>query len=258
MMFVKKRYTYNYVAFVFGQYGKNDNKRLKCLFNGMTRQEKIDINSLRFDYMWYKIWLEFPEIEYAPIDFNSNAYSISKSMTTIKEKSENNFMYCKSGVISKLDFYLKKKKIFDTCFTLDGGARLKHLLTGTKNINLSWEIPKGRGKKNETDMDSAVREFEEETNMGVDLYNIMFGATPVSDSHMSMNITYIHKYFMGYASKKTHIPQKFDFNSQLNEIGDIKWMALDHIKFIDQTGELTKLVSKIFNIFNSMYTKPNI
>jgi hypothetical protein len=66
VLLVKKRYTYCFVAFVFGQYNNKDEKRLKFLFNGMTLQEKIDILSLRFDMIWYKIWLEFPAISRQP------------------------------------------------------------------------------------------------------------------------------------------------------------------------------------------------
>ena len=40
ILLIKKRYTYSFVAFVFGQYNKKDEKRLKFLFNGMTLQEK--------------------------------------------------------------------------------------------------------------------------------------------------------------------------------------------------------------------------
>ena len=59
ILLIKKRYTYCFAAFVLGQYNKNE-KYLKFLFNGMTVQEKIDILSLNFDILWYKIWMEIP------------------------------------------------------------------------------------------------------------------------------------------------------------------------------------------------------
>ena len=60
IILIKKRYTYYFFEFVLGKYQRNDNKYLFKLFNNMTYQEKMDILSLKFDTLWYKIWLEIP------------------------------------------------------------------------------------------------------------------------------------------------------------------------------------------------------
>jgi 8-oxo-dGTP pyrophosphatase MutT (NUDIX family) len=255
MLLIKKRYTYNFVAFVFGQYDKKDTKRLKFLFDGMTRQEKIDITSRRFDYMWYKIWLEFPEVKYQPLDFKSSAKTINDSLIALKDKASSNFINCNSKVVSKLEYYLRKKNKFEQAFMLDDGKKIEHLMQGTTNAELTWEVPKGRRKKSEAEMDCAIREFEEETGLGIDTYNIMFNIKSVIDSFVAMNIKYVHSYYIGYTTSDAQPDQLFEYNNQLTEIDAVKWVSFDELKFIDPNGRLTTMVKRMFDIFKSKYKK---
>lgn len=257
ILLVKKRYTYSFVSFVFGQYSERDTKRMRFLFNGMTRQEKIDISSRRFDYMWYKIWLEFPDVEYTHMDFKSSATAISNSLIALKEQTSSNFINCNSNVISKLDFYLKKKAKFERCFMGDG-KKLERLLQGTSSVDLTWEIPKGRKKRCESEMDCAIREFKEETGIDIDRYNIMFNIKPIKNSHVSMNIEYTQSYYLGYATKDIYPNQQFEYNNQLAEIDSVKWVSFENLKFIDPDGRLTNTVKTVFDVFKSKYKRISV
>lgn len=256
ILLIKKRYTYSFVAFVFGQYNKKDEKRLKFLFNGMTLQEKIDILSLRFDMLWYKIWLEFPEISYAPkFEFDiSSAEAITNTWKELyKQKAASNFVPYNMNSMSKLDFYIKKKNKFETTFISDNGKRLRSLIMDTKNNELIWEIPKGRKNKKETVLDCAIREFKEETNMDIDSYNIMFNINPIVESHVSANVNYFNSYYIAYTTKNIDPTVTFRGSDQISEIGSIRWVNLSEVKFIDYSGRLYKLVQRIFHIFKSKY-----
>jgi 8-oxo-dGTP pyrophosphatase MutT (NUDIX family) len=57
ILLVRKRYTYAYNIFVNGKYKSNDNHGLIELFSGMTIDEKLDILSLNFIQIWYRMWL---------------------------------------------------------------------------------------------------------------------------------------------------------------------------------------------------------
>lgn len=256
ILLVKKRYTYSFAAFVFGQYNKKDEKRLKSLFNGMTLQEKIDIISLRFDMLWYKIWLEFPEISMkSDFDFDlSNAAAISNTWKALyKQKATNNFVPYNIKSMSKLDFYIKRKNKFETTFVSDNGKRLRSLIADTKNNELIWEIPKGRKNRNETILDCAIREFKEETNVDIDLYNIIFNIKPVVESFVNANIKYVHNYYIAYTAQTFDPFINFKENDQISEIDSIRWVNLNEIKFIDHSGRLYTLVQRIFHIFKSKY-----
>ena len=132
ILLVCKRYTYAYNLFVHAKYSSGDNAALMALFNGMTIDEKLDILSLNFSQIWYRIW------------FNGN---MSQS------------------------YYVAKNK-FETTFLLDNGTRLRRLIHRSTNAQRIWEIPKGRKNRNESDLHCAIREFSEESGMERKAYHI--------------------------------------------------------------------------------------
>ena len=256
ILLIKKRYTYNFVSFVFGQYNKCDEKRLKFLFNGMTSQEKNDILSLKFDMLWYKIWLEFPD---SSVDTHKK-FDVS-TVSAIRDTWEMLHQYNSNGSgvynidnINKLEFYTKKKNKFNSTFTSDNGKRLKSLICNTKNSELIWEIPKGRRNNTETVIECATREFKEETCIDLDMYNIMFNVRPVVESYISANIKYIHTYHLAYTTKMFEPVDIFIHSNHASEIDAIRWVNLNEIKFINHSGRIYKLVQRIFRIFKSTYT----
>ena len=63
-------------------------------------------------------------------------------------------------------------------------------------------ISKGRRDLNETDLEAAFREFEEETNIKKSYVNLM-NIHPFEELFMGSNkIRYKHKYYMGQINKK--------------------------------------------------------
>ena len=256
VLLVKKRYTYCFVSFVFGQYNRKDDKRLKLLFDGMTLQEKIDILSLRFELLWYKIWLEFPE-KILKERHNNNSGDGSSNLetwkTVYKQKALDNNVPYNFNSASKLDFYIKKKNKFESVFLTDNGRRLRYLIYDTKNTDLIWEIPKGRKNKKETNMDCAIREFKEETGVGIESYNLMFEINPVVESYTSMNVNYTHSYYIAYTDNIFNPVVNFRSSHQIAEIGAIRWADAERVKYMDSSGYLVDLVDQIFSIFNLKY-----
>jgi len=135
----------------------------------------------------------------------------------------------------------------------DNGNRLRSLIANTKNNELIWEIPKGRKKRKETMLDGAIREFKEETGVGIDSYTIMFNIKPVIESYISSNVKYVHNYFMAYTPKTFEPNGSFAYGTQMYEIDSVRWVSLNEIKFIDHSGRLYKIVQRIFHIFKSKY-----
>jgi 8-oxo-dGTP pyrophosphatase MutT (NUDIX family) len=255
ILLVKKRYTYSFAMFVFGKYAKRDDVELKKLFNGMTVQEKIDIMSLRFDLLWYKIWLEFPTSR------NTEPHVFDVSSVDAIDKSWK-YMYKHKAMINnvpvgkshtKTAFYIKKKNKFESAFLEDEGVRLRKLINGSSNTRLMWEIPKGRRNPHETKLDCAIREFEEETSISVDKYSIIFNIRPVTESFVSNNTVYINNYYIAYSRGIDDPCVDFKSNSQLTEGGDIKWVTVDEVQYLDRTGRLKKMVKIVFDTFLSKY-----
>lgn len=255
VLLVKKRYTYSFVSFVFGQYSIRNEKELKSLFNGMTMQEKIDIMSLKFDLMWYKIFLEFPERvlrekwKASPPD--DTVFGVWKIM--YKQRASSVYDSHDFNGNGRLSFYMKKKNKFESAFLGDKGKYLKTVMMGTTHTDLAWEIPKGRKTKKETVLDCAIREFKEETGVGIDDYKIMFDINPVIDSYTSMNVTYTHSYYIAFTSKIFSPTVNIDSVAQVAEIDSIKWVDIGEIKYVDNNGRLCDLIERVSRIFKSRY-----
>lgn len=208
ILLVCKRYTYAYNLFTQGKYNSNSNAELIELFNGMTVEEKLDIRSLNFMQIWYRIWLD----------------NTSRSA----------------------NYFLAKNK-FESTFVVDGGVRLKKLLAKSTHSNKIWEIPKGRkSNKTEPDIHCAVREFREETGIHKKNYKLFPSAKRVY-SYIDDGIKYVNIYYLAYTKHNIEPKIDFGLADQVDEICDIRWMNIDEIRLVDPTGRLEKFVRPIFN-----------
>jgi 8-oxo-dGTP pyrophosphatase MutT (NUDIX family) len=207
ILLVKKRYTYSFNKFVNGRYRSDNNQELIKLFGGMTLDEKLDIISLNFTQIWYRIWL-------------------------------NNLQKMSS-------FYAAKSK-FENNFVADKGVRLKRLLSATKTHGeLVWEIPKGRKKNRlESDIQCGVREFKEETliqkkQIKVFLENITY-------SYISDGTKYTNTYYFAVAKGVLNPRIDITSQEQIGEIAEIKWMSIEAVIQAGSCRRIIPVVKKIF------------
>ena len=237
ILMIKKRYTYHYFSFVFGHYKKYNNKQLQYLFNNMTFGEKIDILSMKFNTMWYRLWISDPE----------KNYDISANYGNVKLNDE---QYCKN-----IKCYFRKKSKFETIFLRDSGKRLKRLINNSSNSVTPWEIPKGGINENELELDCAKREFEEEAGITSDKYTILWNVKPIIVSHKDDDIVYRGVYYLAYFNNDScwQPTVKFDTCQQLSEVEQVRWIALNEITFLNLNEEnknrLIKNYKKIIYYF---------
>lgn len=206
ILLIQKRYTYAFCEFVHGQYSEDD---VKDKLSRMTLEEKLDILTLDFDKIWYRIWL--------------NA--------------------------SKVSTYMAAKLKFENLIK-DDGVKLRKLIEKSKSISLLWEIPKGMKKKNESNINAAVREFEEETNIAKQMYKI-FPNVSIKYRYMD-GITYNVQYYIAM-TKKNIVPEiNLAAKEQIKEIAAIKWASIEEVRFLndqsDRVNNLEQIVSSIFKI----------
>jgi 8-oxo-dGTP pyrophosphatase MutT (NUDIX family) len=223
ILMIKKRFTYYYFSFVFGLYKKYNNKQLQVLFDNMTFREKIDILSMKFSNMWYRLWLCDPEKNF---DINSQ-YKSNKPNKPIKINDEQ--------MHKNLKCFFRKKNKFESIFLRDGGKRLKRLINDSSNSVTPWEIPKGGMNENELELMCAKREFEEETGISSNHYTILWNIDPIKVSHKDDNTVYNSVYYIAYLNNDSKWQPKVKFNTgnQLTEIEEVRWVALNEIKFLN-------------------------
>lgn len=221
---IKKRYTYYYFSFVFGHYKKYNSKQLQYLFDNMTFGEKVDILSMKFSNMWYRLWLCDPETQY----------------TAEKDKAS----------------YYHKKAKFEAMFLRDNGKRLKRLINNSSNASTIWEIPKGSRNKDENDAECAIREFSEESNIPPNSYTILWDVKPIIQSHKENNVIYRSVYYVAYLHKNIAWKPKVRFDTlQMSEVEQIKWISFPDIEFLNLNERAKKRFKTTFNQIKKMFKK---
>ena len=243
ILMIKKRYTYYYFSFVFGLYKNYNNKQLQVLFDNMTFGEKIDILSMKFGNMWYRLWLCDPE----------NNYDIDTQYKGNKVSSVD------IGSHKNIKCFFRKKNKFESIFLRDGGKRLKRLINDSSNSVTPWEIPKGGKNEDEKNLMCAKREFEEEAGISCNNYTILWHIDPIKVSHKDENIVYNSIYYLAYLNNDSNWHPKIKFNTcnQLTEIEEVRWVSLNEIKFLNLNENTKKRLIKNYKKI-IYYFKKNI
>lgn len=185
LLMINRRYTYPFYMFVRGRYNEHNDKEIIALLDRMTVDEKVDILSLNFQQLWYRIWL---------------------------------------GTYQSSIFYAARSKFLDR-IAADNGVRIKSLVRRShKYAARLWEIPKGRKKfPNECDMDCAIREFYEETGIPRSAYHITgntFHLVFTED-----NVRYSVMYFIAVSARDVIQRINSAALEQVTEICDMRWIS---------------------------------
>jgi 8-oxo-dGTP pyrophosphatase MutT (NUDIX family) len=216
ILLVQRKDSISYIEFIRGKYSITNTNKLLTILTNITKTELYNILNYNFDYLWHKLW-------------SSN---IDKISVLRFEKEYNsslkkfNFVKCKNNTINIYDILtILKIKYNDT----------------------EWGIPKGRRNSNESDIEVAIREFEEETNFKKTQYTIIDSMTPIRERFIGTNnIKYDHIYYIAVCYKD--FTPYIDINNinQIIEIKDINWFTQENAIKIIRKYETEK--KKIINI----------
>lgn len=212
-LFIKKRTTYAFITFVKGIYNKNNDHDVIKLFNNMSIEEKVCIMSLNFSNIWYMSYLKSPR------------YMTPKELS----KYEN----CKSR--------------FEKKFLADNGVKLMKLLKNSKSVNCIWEMPKGMKNKSESDMNAAVREFYEETNISKNKYRILWDVQRFEFKFVDENVEYKYIYYPAIMLDPRFQPG-IDISitkSSLLESSEIKFLSPEEALVLTNNKSLYNLLISI-------------
>jgi 8-oxo-dGTP pyrophosphatase MutT (NUDIX family) len=235
ILMIKKRVSYSFVDFINGKYRTDEN--LRYLFNTMTIHEKSLILSHNYENLW------------------THYYGLFSQQT-----SYNNDLCIIISKINKNNVdYIKKKSIFEDLISKDNGKHLNKLITSSENIEGVWEIPKGRRNANEKSIDTAIREFKEETNIGMSDYNIFFNEKPIYDVHNDCGTTYINEYYIatpinGFSKK---IKVSFNNKDQILEVEQIRWVKLRELEFLPMDKKIINRMMMLFRKIRNIYRRSN-
>jgi 8-oxo-dGTP pyrophosphatase MutT (NUDIX family) len=225
IILIKKPTTYHFCEFVSGHYRRNDNTHLHKLFANMTYHEKMDILSMKFANMWYRVY---------------------------KSQPDQAFLQNSSNFLTKQ--YIRKKNKFEVAFLHDGGQRLKKLISDSINVETIWEIPKGKRRetKEEADIDAAIREFTEETLIQSDHYRFLWRVKPYIETYADFGVTYQNIFYYAEAIGEWEPSIKFGNNQQISEVSAIRWCSKNDLN--NMALEKTTY-RRLINMFNKVGKK---
>jgi ADP-ribose pyrophosphatase YjhB (NUDIX family) len=217
-LMIQRKNSLGYLEFMRGRYDVNNNQNINYIFEQMTQNEITDILNKEFDLLWNDLWDE-NNIK------NKNHY---KEYITSKQK----FYELK---LNKTDFLnnLKPKFSFN-----------------------EWGFPKGRRELYESDIICAIREFEEETNIKENMYNLLESCNKIKENLIGTNgINYLHNYYLAILnSEKIN-----NIDTKNREIGNIQFMSFEECIDTIRPYHINKIkIIKLLNELINEYLENNL
>jgi 8-oxo-dGTP pyrophosphatase MutT (NUDIX family) len=191
-LLIQRKDTLGYVEFLRGKYDEENKEYIKKLISTMTIDEISKIKNYDFEELWNLLWM------------NKNI----KQYQTEFDNSKNKFLNLINGKYFNFQDLINEANV--------------------KYVEKEWGFPKGRRNIKETDFDCALREFEEETGLNNNDYEILRNINPVEEIfYGSNNIKYKHIYYIAKSNNDKDIFMDPLNKHQRIEISNIKWFTLN-------------------------------
>ena len=187
-LLVRRKDTFGYSDLIRGKYPMYNNVFIENLVNEMTLNEKKEILKI------------LDEIEVEGKDPNDT-------------------------ILKRFYMYLKSDET-----TVTNGINLRKIIENsiTNWKEPEWGFPKGRRNLRESDYDCAIREFQEESGLKKDEYEILRNIRPVEEIfYGSNNIRYKHIYYIAESKLERELQIDPENKHQRTEIGNIGWYTLN-------------------------------
>jgi 8-oxo-dGTP pyrophosphatase MutT (NUDIX family) len=222
-LMIRRKDSLGYVDFLRGKYVLNNVLYIQNIIDEMTIREKCRLLHIDFDTLWRELWNSENESKYE----KEKIISKNKFETLKNGISVNNEYY-------SLEIFLNKSK--------------------TNWSEQEWGFPKGRRDNQENDLETALREFCEETGFTKDDIDIIENLIPLEEIFCGSNFKcYKHKYYLAHF-KDYH---KSDSNNyQMSEVSKLEWKSLEQCLSCIRPYNLEK--KKIITNINKLLNKYKI
>ena len=224
---IRRKNTIGYVEFLRGKYDIDNKDYIITLFDYMTMKEKENI------------------IKIQNFDKLRNLLGMSKKNNIYKNEYER----------ANKKFYILKNN--------QGELNLINLIKQSKTNwqETEWGIPKGRKQNKEIDLNCAIREFLEETNLNIKDIKILFNVKPIIEQYTSINeVNYKHiYYFANYVGEDNNLSIDPKNKNQTSEINAIEWFdnKESQNKIRPYYIEKKEILNKAYEILNNLENYEN-
>jgi len=206
-LMIRRKDSFGFIDFIRGKYSPYNIYQIQNIINEMSVSEKQRLIDEPFSQLWNNMWGDTSNTQYK----NEEQISSKKMELILNGVNINDEIVNLKGIIEK---------------------------SNTKWEETEWEFPKGRRNHKETDLDCALREFQEETGISKDKIHVIENLLPFEEVFIGTNHkSYKHKYFLAYYTNDT---EEFLNNYQLSEVSKIEWKTLDECLNSIRTYNLEK------------------
>lgn len=216
-LLIQRKDSLAFVEFIRGKYNPADEEYLIRLIRGMTQKEQHSIVNNSFSQLWGDVWGE-------PTDNKTH-----KADYEISEKKFNQYR----------ELFIR--------FIEENPSRW---------TEPEWGFPKGRRNPHESDINCAMREFQEETGLKRQDFTIIQNTSPISETFFGSNhVHYCHKYYIAICNKNVEAVMNIENPHMIREIGGIKWCSLDEaiLKIRPDNVEKREVLLKAGKIMRNFY-----
>jgi ADP-ribose pyrophosphatase YjhB (NUDIX family) len=213
VLMVMRKHTIGYMEFIKGRYCETNKLHVQHLIDQMTPGEVqfIVSNHGNFPALWQSMWPGFNLIE------------IDDGKPTISESSKVSASYKRRSMLDYSTANDKYARICNKPYVVD--------LFHNHKVSFShpeWGFPKGRRTQNEHDIESAQREFAEETGYTDKDYLLFENIQPIVENIIgSDGLHYCYRYHVAVLTSSRPPLLKYISDYQQCEIGDIGLFTID-------------------------------
>ena len=210
-LLIQRKDSLRFVDFTRGKYAIDDKDYLSQMFSNMTRKEREFIKTSQFDELWRHVWGHQVKNKMQLDDISGGTerlqpHAKSNNHKSDYEQSKNKFNKLKEDCVIE-ELLLKTESTWDTP---------------------EWGFPKGRRNPHETDIESAIREFQEETGLSTDDFHVISNMDPLTETFYGDNkVHYCHTYYLAQCKPDVNIVFDTSNLHMVKEIGDITWCSLE-------------------------------
>jgi len=194
-LMIRRKDSFGFIDFIRGKYSTYNIDQVQNIVNEMSITEKKRLLEEPFESLWNQMWGENQSNQYK----NEELLSMKKYISIKDGVCINNVKTTLSDFISTSTTQWKETE---------------------------WEFPKGRRDFRESDLDCALREFEEETGISNKELTLIDNVIPFEEIFIGTNHkSYKHKYFLAsidYNENDCNLD-----NFQKTEVSKLEWKTLD-------------------------------
>jgi 8-oxo-dGTP pyrophosphatase MutT (NUDIX family) len=190
VLLIRRRDSLSFIEFIRGKYSLTDRVYLGTLLRGMSQPEQEKLRTQTFDELWRGVWGE-------------------------------------AAGSHRMDYELAERKYKQIAPTPEALATLLAEYASPWP-EPEWGFPKGRRNTYESELNSAVREFQEETSLVRGDFKLFQNVEPLVETFYGSNgVQYCHKYFLALCKGDKVVAMNPDNHHMVREIGDIGWFSVE-------------------------------